>query len=73
MMAYQMNPHTSGAATQAMFEIRPARSVHHVRPGENLGQIAKMHGTSTAALIKLNSHQLGSNGAGFQPGMRLEI
>jgi LysM repeat protein len=44
-----------------------------VKPGETLDSIAKMHGTSSATLLRLNNHQLGSNGAALQPGMRLEI
>lgn len=71
-MAYSLNPHQQGV-TAASYEVRPARSVHHVRPGESLAGIARLHGTTTSRLITLNSHQLGSNGAGFSPGMRLEI
>jgi hypothetical protein len=48
------------------------RTVHHVKPGENLGDISKKYGISTGDLIKKNSHALG--GAGIvHPGMRLEI
>jgi LysM repeat protein len=54
-------------------EVRPARAVHLVKPGEDLNSIARQYGTSHHALISLNNHQLGSNGHGLQPGMRLEI
>jgi hypothetical protein len=72
-MAYNLNPHTQGVAQVSQYEVRPGRAVHHVKPGETLDSIAKMHGTSSSSLIQLNSHQLGSNGLGLSPGMRLEL
>jgi LysM repeat protein len=72
-MAYNLDPHTSGNNQSSSYERRPTRAVHSVRPGETLDSIAKQHGTSSARLIQLNSHQLGSNGAGLQPDMRLEV
>lgn len=72
-MSYTLDPRARGYGNTASLEVRPGRSVHHVRPGETLDTIARMHGTTTSTLIGLNNHQLGSNGNGLQPGMRLEI
>jgi hypothetical protein len=72
-MAYNLNTDGSRPSHQAGFEIRPGRSVHHVKPGETLDSIAKQYNTSSGTLIALNSHQLGGNGLGLSPGMRLEI
>ncbi len=69
-MAYNVARHPQQTTN---VEIRPARSVHLVRPGETLDTIARRYGTTGAQIIALNNHQLGANGAAFQPGMRLEI
>jgi len=53
-------------------QVRPLRSVHHVRPGENLLQVAGKYGTTPEALIQMNSHQIGSAGI-IHPGMRLQV
>lgn len=64
---------TSGASTIANERhVRPARSVHHVKPGESIGSIANMYGISQLDLIRNNSHALG-NGGLVHPGMRLEV
>jgi hypothetical protein len=48
------------------------RTVHSVKPGENLADVASMYGISQADLIKANSNALGAAGV-VHPGMRLEI
>jgi LysM repeat protein len=67
------NPATQNQTRMVSYEARPGRGVHSVKPGETLDSIARQYGTTSSALIGLNSHQLGSNGSGLQPGMRLEI
>jgi hypothetical protein len=52
--------------------VRPLRSVHNVRPGETLPQIAAMYGLGTNELIQLNSHAVGGGGI-VHPGMRLQV
>jgi predicted Zn-dependent protease len=52
--------------------VRPMRTVHSVKPGENLADVAAMYGISQADLIKANSNALGAAGV-VHPGMRLEI
>lgn len=54
-------------------EVRPGRAVHLTRPGESMNSIAKKYGIPVSSIIKLNSHQIGSNGSGFAPGLRLEL
>ena len=74
-MSYQLNPQTAQqfSPQTTSFEVRPGRAVHTVKPGENLDTIARMYGTSSSTLIRLNNHQLGSNGHNIHAGMRLEI
>jgi LysM repeat protein len=52
--------------------VRPVRSVHNVRPGETLPQIAGMYGMTANELIQLNSHAVGGGGI-VHPGMRLQV
>jgi LysM repeat protein len=52
--------------------VKPMRTVHSVKPGENLSDISGMYGISRSDLIKANSHTLGAEGI-VHPGMRLEI
>ena len=72
-MAFKASPQSQVEGHSASMETRPGRAVHHVKPGESLADIARLHGTTTSALMQLNNHQLGSNGLGLSPGMRLEI
>jgi LysM repeat protein len=52
--------------------VKPMRTVHSVKPGENLSDISGLYGISISDLIKANSHTLGAEGI-VHPGMRLEI
>jgi LysM repeat protein len=52
--------------------VRPLRSVHNVKPGETLPQIAAMYGMGSNELIQLNSHAVGGGGI-VHPGMRLQV
>lgn len=65
-------PYQNQGNSSVDWEIRPGRSVHSVRPGETLGSIAKLHGTSELAIRRLNPHLIGRSGH-VSPDMRLEI
>jgi LysM repeat protein len=48
------------------------RSIHQVKPGENINTIANYYGVGVGDLIRRNNHAVGSAGI-VHPGMRLEI
>jgi LysM repeat protein len=61
-----------GAKPAMQTFVKPVRSVHHVRPGDNLNSIAAQYGMTPGELTRLNSHAVGSGGV-VHPGMRLQV
>lgn len=60
-----------GSSLTQTRHVRPQRSVHHVRPGENLADIAAMYGLTYQEIFSMNSHSIGRGV--IHPGMRLQV
>lgn len=52
--------------------VRPNRSIHQVKPGESLSDIASMYQLTPDEIIQLNSHTLGATNVPHA-GMRLQV
>jgi len=63
---------TASAGMPGWFDIRPARTIHVVKPGETLASVAQIHGADPAVLHMMNRHTVAGNGV-IHPGMRLEV